>query len=159
MKNKFKNTPSIEISYVEKKKQDDGSCDEKINKIVKVKKLTKEEFKSQSLDKQYKELSQNVEQEGKLLRKTLKSPRYIQLTEQVRGFIKTEINRVLNLYFKTHTDIKTLVMEELNFHQPDLSPRMNRLIQNFGLTIVKQKIKELSISQGFKMEEINPAYT
>ncbi len=153
------NQPSIEISYVEKKKQDDGSCDENINKNVKVKKLTKEEFKSQSLDKKYKELSQSVEQEGKLLRKTLKSPRYIQLTEQVRGFIKTEINLVLNLYFKTHTDIKTLVMEELNFHQPDLSPRMNRLIQNFGLTIVKQKIKELSISQGFKLEEINPAYT
>ncbi len=153
------NQPSIEIAYIEKKKQDDESCEEKINKIVKVKKLNKEEFKSQSLDKEYKKLAQSVEQEGKLLRKTLKSPRYIQLTEQVRGFIKTEINRVLNLYFKTHTDIKTLVMEELNFHQPDLSPRMNRLIQNFGLTIVKQKIKELSISQGFKLEEINHAYT
>jgi ribosomal protein L37AE/L43A len=35
----------------------------------------------------------------------------------------------------------------------------NRIIQNFGLKLYKAKLEELSIYNGFKIEELNPAYT
>lgn len=40
-----------------------------------------------------------------------------------------------------------------------MSRRLNRIIQNFGLNIFKNKLEELSKLNGFEIVELNPAYT
>lgn len=90
---------------------------------------------------------------------TIRSKRYDKLITQVKGFIKTEINRILNKYFAKNKDIQTVVIEKLRFSSPELSRRLNRIIQNFGLKLYKAKLEELSLYNGFKIEELNPAYT
>ena len=52
-----------------------------------------------------------------------------------------------------------MVIESLNFNKPELSRKLNRIIKNFGLKLFKNKLKELSLIKGFKVEELNPAYT
>lgn len=89
----------------------------------------------------------------------IRSKRYDSLIKQVRGFIKTEINRILNQFFEKNTNIKTIIIEKLHFTRPELSKRLNRIIQNFGLTLFKDKLNELSLFKGFTIEELNPAYS
>ena len=89
----------------------------------------------------------------------VRSKRYDNLINQVRGFIKTETNRILNHYFDKHQDIQTVVIEKLRFSSPELSRRLNRIIQNFGYQLFKSKLEELSLFYGFKIVELNPAYT
>lgn len=89
----------------------------------------------------------------------VKSRRYNNLINQVRGFIKTETNRILNAYFDKHQDIKTVVVEKLKFSSPELSRRLNRIIQNFGYGLFKNKLEELSLFYGYEIVELNPAYT
>lgn len=89
----------------------------------------------------------------------IRSKRYDQLITQVRGFIKTEINRILNYYFEVNKNIQTVVIENLSFDKPELSKKLNRIIKNFGLKLFKNKLKELSLIKGFKIEELNPAYS
>jgi putative transposase len=88
-----------------------------------------------------------------------RSKKYDNLIKQVKGFIKTEINRLLNDYFARHQDIQTVAVEKLNFRSPELSSRLNRIIQNFGYGLFKAKLDELSLFYGFVVEEFNPAYT
>ena len=88
-----------------------------------------------------------------------RSKKYDGLIKQVKGFIKTEINRLLNSYFAKHQNIQTVAVEKLNFRSPDLSARLNRIIQNFGYSLFKAKLDELSLFYGFTVEEFNPAYT
>ena len=89
----------------------------------------------------------------------IRSKKYDQLITQVRGFIKTEINRILNHYFEINKNIQTVVIENLSFDKPELSRKLNRIIKNFGLKLFKNKLKELSLIKGFKIEELNPAYS
>jgi putative transposase len=89
----------------------------------------------------------------------IRSKRYDNLINQVRGFIKTETNRILNQYFDKHQDIKTVVIEKLRFSSPELSKRLNRIIQNFGYSLFKSKLEELSLFYGYEIVELNPAYT
>jgi putative transposase len=88
-----------------------------------------------------------------------RSKRYDELVARIRGFIKSETNRILNCYFETHVNIKTVVIEKLRFSNPDLSKKLNRIIQNFGLKVFKDKLSQLSKLKGFIIEELNPAYT
>jgi putative transposase len=88
-----------------------------------------------------------------------RSKRYDELVQRIRGFIKSETHRILNRYFETHVNIKTVVIEKLRFSNPDLSKKLNRIIQNFGLKIFKDKLSQLSKLKGFVIEELNPAYT
>jgi putative transposase len=88
-----------------------------------------------------------------------KSKRYDGLINQVRGFIKTETNRILNKFFLNNQNIETVSIEKLKFSSPELSKRLNRIIQNFGYKLFKDKLSDLSLFYGFKIEELNPAYT
>lgn len=89
----------------------------------------------------------------------IRSKKYDSLIAQVRGFIKTEINRILNHYFEINKNINTVIIESLNFDKPELSKKLNRIIKNFGLKFFINKLKELSLIKGFKIEELNPAYS
>jgi putative transposase len=57
--------------------------------------------------------------------------KYNELTNHLREFLKNEVNRILNRIIKIYKPAK-LIIEKLNFRSPELSKRMNRLIQNFG---------------------------
>ena len=106
-------------------------------------------------DKKIKDLSATRQSLGLKTR----SKRYDGLINQVRGFIKTETNRILNKFFINNQDVQKVVIEKLRFSSPNLSKRLNRIIQNFGYKLFKEKLSDLSLFYGFEIEELNPAYT
>jgi putative transposase len=52
-----------------------------------------------------------------------------------------------------------LIIERLDFRSPELSKRMNRLIQNLGKRYVKEKLERLHQVYGIEIEEVNLAYS
>lgn len=64
------------------------------------------------------------------------------------------MNRALNRFMPKH-----IVVERLNFQSQRLSKRLNRLIGNFGKSIVRTKLDDFSEKYGTTIEEVNPAYT
>jgi putative transposase len=88
----------------------------------------------------------------------VRSPRYDSYVSQMRAFIKNEVNRVLNQLVATHAPAH-LVLERLNFQNPNLSSRMNRLVQNCGRAAIRTKLADLHDKYGITSEEVNPAYT
>jgi len=60
-----------------------------------------------------------------------RSPRYNLLVDNIRQFMKNEINRVLNRAVDVHKPAE-IIVERLDFRSPDLSRRMNRLLSLFG---------------------------
>ena len=87
-----------------------------------------------------------------------RSPRYQRLVTKLRGFIKSEVNRVLNRLVDLRRPAK-IVIEKLNFKNPELSRRLNRIIRNFGQRAFNEKLKSLQENFGIDIEERNPAYT
>lgn len=87
-----------------------------------------------------------------------KSRRYRKLVDSLRAFLKNEIGRVMNKSFKRFLP-KHIVVERLNFQSQRLSKRLNRLIGNFGKSIVRTKLNDFSEKYGTTIEEVNPAYT
>ena len=84
--------------------------------------------------------------------------RYTKLNSSLRGFIKNEANRVINNIIKTHKP-KEIVSENLNFQNSNMSKRMNRLINKFGVGVINQKLMNLNEEKGILNTKINPAYT
>jgi putative transposase len=76
----------------------------------------------------------------------------------LRGWIRTEVGRVLNRLAQVQRP-SALVLERLNFQNPALSSRLNRIIQNCGRTVIKAKLADLADRFGIVSEEVNPAYT
>jgi transposase, IS605 OrfB family, central region len=76
----------------------------------------------------------------------------------LREFLKNEINRLINIIIKIYKP-KRIVIEKLDFRSPELSKRMNRMIQNFGKRYIKEKLERLQQLYGIEIIEINPAYT
>lgn len=86
------------------------------------------------------------------------SRRYQRLMTALRGFVKSEVGRVLNRYFARHT-VQRVVLEKLDFTNPNLSKRMNRILRNFGQGVINTKLKSLAERLGFELVHVNPAYT
>ncbi|MFP3253850.1 MAG: transposase [Hydrogenobaculum sp.] len=84
--------------------------------------------------------------------------KYRQYVDKLRDYLKNEINRLLNRLIKIYRP-KKIVVEMLDFRSPDLSKRLNRLVQNFGKKYIKQKLQRLQELYGIEIVEINPAYT
>lgn len=88
----------------------------------------------------------------------VRSPRYDRLVAKLRGFIKTQVGRILNRLVETKAPGK-LILERLDFRNQALSRRMNRLIGNFGKGVLAAKLADLSSKFGIEVEHRNPAYT
>ncbi len=86
------------------------------------------------------------------------SQRYRGHIDRMRGFMTTEINRVLNRLVETHAPSE-LALEKLDFSSPALSRRMNRLVSNCGRSVIKAKLVDLSERFGITSDEVDPAYT
>jgi putative transposase len=86
------------------------------------------------------------------------SRRYREAVTALRGFIRTEVGRVLNALVAAKQPA-TLVLEGLDFQNPALSRHLNRLIQNCGRSVIRAKLADLHDRFGVDAEEVNPAYT
>jgi len=91
-------------------------------------------------------------------RKPRDSRRYRALVEDVRGFLRTEVGRVLNRLVEQGKP-RELVLERLDFCHSDLSPRLNAILRNCGRSILQDKLRDLEERFGITSTEVNAAYT
>jgi len=106
-------------------------------------------------DKIITNLQANLQKQGI---KPSESKRYQELNRKLREYIKNEINRLLNKIFKLYQP-KEIVIEKLNFQNSDLSPQLNRILNRFGMKIIKQKLEDFEERYRIKIIYVNPAYT
>jgi putative transposase len=106
------------------------------------------------LDRQIDNLARHRQRAG---RKT-RSERYDRLVKKLRGYVTTEINRVLEHLVRLKRPAR-LIVEKLDFRHPDLSKRMNRLIRRCGRKVFRQKLQDLQERFGIEVFEVDPAYT
>lgn len=86
------------------------------------------------------------------------SARYRAAVQQLRGWLKTEINRILNkLVARKRPEV--IAIEALNFRSSRLSRRLNRLIQNFGQGVLTEKLASLEAEYGIVTERRFAAYS
>ena len=90
--------------------------------------------------------------------KPRQSARYRRAVSALRGWIKSEVNRVINRLIAQKRPAE-LALERLNFQNPELSRRLNRIIQNCGRAVIKAKLADLTDRFGIAVTESNPAYT
>jgi putative transposase len=86
------------------------------------------------------------------------SERYRQLVTRVRGMLQTRMNAALNLNVEVHKPA-VLRIERLDFRSPDLSRRMNRIIQNCGRAVFKEKLADLEQRFGIVADEMPSPHT
>jgi len=84
--------------------------------------------------------------------------KYREYVRKLREFLKNEINRLINRLIKLYKPAK-IIVERLDFRSPELSRRMNRLVQNFGKRYIKEKLERLQQLYGIEIVEVNPAYS
>ncbi|SFD83432.1 zinc ribbon domain-containing protein [Salipiger profundus] len=86
------------------------------------------------------------------------SKRYRARVAAFRGFLKTEIGRVLNrlILMKRPAHV---VIERLDFTAPGLSRRLNRILARMGHGVIEAKLNDLAERYGITWEEVNPAYS
>jgi len=108
-----------------------------------------------SLDHTLTTLFKHVQRSGL---KPRNSRRYLAQVKRIRGFITTEVNRVLNRLVHTHAPSE-LILESLDFRSSKLSARMNRLLSNCGRSVVKDKLINLEERFYITATEVDPAYT
>ena len=87
-----------------------------------------------------------------------RSRRYRAWVAAFRGFLKTEIGRVLNRLAATRRPAH-IVIEKLDFRAPGLSRRLNRLLARSGRAVIREKLKDLEDRFGITFSEVNPAYS
>jgi putative transposase len=91
-------------------------------------------------------------------KKPRESKRYRALVGDVRGFLQTEVGRVLNRLVAQGRP-KELVLERLDFRNPDLSRRLNAILRNCGRSVIQSKLTDLEDRFGITSTEVNPAYS
>ena len=88
----------------------------------------------------------------------VRSERYKRYIAQLRGYVRAEIGRILNRLVETHAPAE-IVIERLDFRNPNLSKRLNRLLSKFGKGEVTRKLQDLHERFGIVITEVNPAYS
>jgi len=68
--------------------------------------------------------------------------KYRKYVENLRDYLENQINRLINVVIKIYKP-KRIIIERLDFRSPELSKRLNRMIQNFGKRYIKQKLERL----------------
>jgi putative transposase len=94
----------------------------------------------------------------KIKRKPRESRRYRETVADVRGFVRTEINRVLNRLAAMKKPAE-LLLERIDFRNSELGPRLNRILRNCGRAVIQTKLADLEQRWGITHNEVNPAYS
>lgn len=68
--------------------------------------------------------------------------------------INNRLARLVDIRKPAHISV-----ERLNFQNPGLSKRLNRILSNCGRSAVNAKLADLEEKFGITAEEVNPAYT
>ncbi|MGI5823224.1 MAG: RNA-guided endonuclease InsQ/TnpB family protein [Dethiobacteria bacterium] len=105
-------------------------------------------------DKAITDLSRNRQKQALKPRST----RYARLVGKLRAYLKNELNRILNRIIKLYAPGE-IIVERLNFQNPNLSRRLNRLLSRFGKGLITAKLEALHEEYGIIITYINPAYT
>lgn len=87
-----------------------------------------------------------------------RSERYKRHVASLRGFVRSEVGRILNRLVETHAPAE-IVIERLNFQNSQLSKRLNRILSKFGKNEVMRKFSDLNERYGIITTEVNPAYS
>ncbi len=110
--------------------------------------------KIKKYDKKICKLAQNRQRQ----RLKVKSARYQKYISKLRNLLKNEINRVINRVIEVHNSGK-IIIECLDFRNPNLSKAMNRLLSNFGKSFINEKLQSVEEKFSIHIDEVNPAYT
>lgn len=89
--------------------------------------------------------------------KPSESRRYRNLQRRIRACYRNEIGRLFNRLGREQ--VKEIVVEKLDFRNPNLSRRTNRLLTRTGRAAIAAKLKRIQELDGIAVTEINPAYT
>ena len=106
-------------------------------------------------DRRITALDKRLQRQGIRLNR---SARYRAYVRQLRGWIESEIGRVMNRLVQTHAPA-SIVTELLDFRAPGLSRRLNRLIGAFGKHALQAKLLDLEQRFGIELVKVNPAYS
>ncbi|MBK1667637.1 hypothetical protein CKO28_06265 [Rhodovibrio sodomensis] len=108
----------------------------------------------ENLDKRISTIARHRQKAGLKVR----SPRYNRAVRQLRGWLKTEINRILNRIVLLRKPAH-LTVERLDFRHPGLSKRMNRILTNCGRAAFRAKLQDLGERYGVTHTEVHAAYS
>ncbi|MBK1671043.1 hypothetical protein CKO28_23840 [Rhodovibrio sodomensis] len=108
----------------------------------------------EKLDKRISTIARHRQKVGLKVR----SPRYDQAVRQLRGWLRTEINRILNRVVLLRKPAHVTV-EKLDFRHPGLSKRMNRILTNCGRSVFRAKLQALEERYGVTHTEVHAAYS
>lgn len=83
------------------------------------------------------------------------------LNRRIRETVKNEIGRIVNRLALTHgpEQVRTLVVERLDFRGGGMSRHMNRLITRTGRAVLKRKLEAIQESAGIQVEQVPAQYT
>ena len=87
-----------------------------------------------------------------------RSRRYRARVAAFRGFLQTEISRVLNRIVALKRPAR-ITIEKLDFTAPGLSKRLNRILARSGRKVVRDKLQDFEDRYGIAFSEVNPAYS
>lgn len=88
----------------------------------------------------------------------VRSERYKAYVAQLRGFIRSEVNRVLNQLVAVHAPAE-IIVEKLDFRSQELSKRLNRILNKFGKNEISKKLNDLHERYGITITETNAPYS
>jgi putative transposase len=108
----------------------------------------------EKLDKRISTIARHRQRAGLKVR----SNRYDRAVCQLRGWLKTEINRILNRIVLLRKPAH-LTVERLDFRHPGLSKRMNRILTNCGRAAFRAKLQDLEERYGVTHTEVHAAYS
>ena len=108
----------------------------------------------EKLDKRVSTIARHRQKAGLKVR----SKRYDKAVRQLRGWLKTEINRILNRVVLLRKPAHVTV-EKLDFRHPGLSKRMNRILTNCGRAVFRAKLQDLEERYGVTSTEVHTAYS
>ncbi|MDW9478996.1 transposase [Sinorhizobium meliloti] len=111
--------------------------------------------KLKSIDATISGIARHVQRAGG---KPRDSKRYIAHVARLRGFITTELRRILNRFVAVRKPTM-IFLERLNFQSPELSRRMNRILQNCGRGVLRAQLQALKEEYGVETTEVVSAYT
>ena len=83
------------------------------------------------------------------------------LNARIRGLVTNEVGRIINRLALNHTpgQIRTLVLERLDFRGGGMSRRMNRLITRTGRAALKHKLEAIRETTGIGIAQVPAQYT
>ena len=118
-------------------------------------------FGQQMLDylKEKDALLQAMQKSNQKHNREVNSDRYKRIVQDIREYIKNEVCRIINRIIEIYKP-KEIVTEELDFRfTNNLSKQLRRIIRNFGMRVLKNKLASIEEIYGIKITKVNPAYT